>query len=184
MNKRNSLYGEENTPPDLIAIAKESYDTQDVQTLLTRMNEIQGNYSVNPEFFALRGSLHIKVNNIDEAFEDLGRAISLNPDNAAYYHIRGDQHFQLMNFLASKEDFEYIVNTENLNQRDYFLNDSHHFLLMIYCVLGNWDLASKELLKLPDDYVFYYRPISGMINKERLNNAIAKRNQNWWKDAT
>ena len=181
MSVDNSLFGEANTPDKLFRIFNKLTHMKysDYDNAIAELDELEDEYRDRPEFYALKGSLYQLNKEYQSSVDSLSISILLNAENATYFHSRGYSYFQNEDFYEALDDFNMIINTKSLENRDYFLSDCYDKRILIYCCLGQWSDAERELVHPSEDYTYYLEPIKGAINKSRIRNAINKRDINW-----
>ena len=178
----SNLYGEKDTPREISIEYKnftDAIESRVFEEIIKNLNDMTQKYADRPELFALMATIYEFENKYEKALLNHNKSIALGKNNASYYHNRADWYFRSGKFASSLHDFEYIIKRTDLLNREYYLSDSHTFRLLAACCLGEWDIAKEEIGALKDDYIFYYNPINGRIDKQRLLKVIEDKNRYW-----
>jgi len=166
----SNLYGEQDTPKEIYDFYQRLKVAKDYNTLLNTIEELCNKYD-RAECYALKGSLHKKMSQIEEAYLNYNKAISCNPNNAAYYSILGHEYLAGSRFYESIEILSYLIEHKNLKNYEYYVSHREHRLIAACCV-GDWEIAKEDIHYLPNDFVLYAKPVKGMITKKLLLDAI------------
>ena len=162
-----NLYGELDTPPEIYKVYKQgNYDLEDIKKLISK-------YPDRAECYALLGDFYEKNNDLVNAEASYSKAISLNPNNAAYYCIRGFFFIDIGNFYDCIDDLTYIIEHKDLKNQSYYTARGHR--LIAACCVGDWKTAKEDIEYIEDNYVTYLKPVAGRITKGRLLNSIKNR---------
>ena len=168
------LFGEKDTPYELCNFTKKKYKTTNYNLLLDEINTLCKMYPNRAECYVLRGDIHKKLLEYDKSFENYKKAISCNPNNAAYYAIVGEEYFRTKKFDDAIEILTYLINNKKLKNYDYYVS-IRVFRLLAACCIGDWDIAEEEIKLLRKDFIIYTKPVKGKIDYNRLVESIEKR---------
>jgi tetratricopeptide (TPR) repeat protein len=165
-----NLYGESDTPDEIYDFHKKIKITKEYSVLLDISEELCNKYN-RAECYALKGDLNKKMFQIEESYLNYNKAISCNPNNAAYYSILGREYFRGSRFYESIETLSYLIEHKNLQNYEYYVS-YREFRLIAACCIGDWETAKKDIHYLPNDFVLYTKPVNGIITNEVLLKAI------------
>jgi len=169
-----NLYGECDTPEEIYNFHQRLKVTKGYSTLLNIIEELCDKYN-RAECYALKGSLHKKMSQNEEAYCNYNKAIACNPNNAAYYSILGHEYLRGGKFYESIETLSYLIEHKNLKNYEYYVS-YREFRLIAACCVGDWEIAKEDIHYLPSDFVLYTKPVNGIITNKILLNAIENKN--------
>lgn len=165
-----NLYGERDTPVEIYNFHKRFNVAKEFSVLLDEINELCCKYN-RAECYALKGDLYKKMSQTEDAYLNYSKAISCNPNNAAYYSILGREYLRGGKFYESIEILSYLIEHKSLRNYEYYVS-YREFRLIAACCVGNWKIAKEDIHYLPTDFVIYTKPINGIITKEILLGSI------------
>jgi len=172
-----NLFGEIDTPIAIYTLYQNMKNYRDYDFLLKEVEQIINEYPDRAEGYVLKGDILKKLDNYERALENYTIAIDMNVNNAAYYAIRARHYLNCGIFYDAIDDFTYLIENKKLDNQNYYASRKGGLRLIASCCIGNWGIAQEDIKYINQDYVFYAKPVKGIITKERLENSI-KNKQN------
>lgn len=77
----------------LLNSARKSFDTHDISSVLTALEEADDLYEAHPDVLNLRGSCHVELRDFEKALTDFSQALKKMPDSPAIHFNIGEVHF-------------------------------------------------------------------------------------------
>jgi tetratricopeptide (TPR) repeat protein len=122
------------------------------------------------ELFYTRGLFYKHKGNIDMAFFDFTKAISINPKNADYFITRANLHIQNMNLQSAYSDISDAIKIVPDNSQYYYYRA---FILMNLNILNEALDDINKAIGLKDNIADYYNlKFSILLSGGEVDNAL------------
>jgi tetratricopeptide (TPR) repeat protein len=115
---------------------------------LALCNEAIDANPADPDAYNARYFVYTCLERMDQALNDIRRAVSLAPGNLSYVYMRMKLLIEENDFFGAISDATALVQE---GSPEAFVNDG--YLARAYChaMLGKTELAEADILKVPDD---------------------------------
>jgi tetratricopeptide (TPR) repeat protein len=117
----------------LLESARKSFDTHDISSALTALEEAGDLYEAHPDLLNLRGSCHVELRDFEKALADFSQALKKMPNSPAIHFNIGEVHFVTKRWDDAIQSF--IQAKDRLDSESGVLRQLIDFKLML-CEAG------------------------------------------------
>lgn len=107
----------------LLESARKSFDTHDISSALTALEEAGDLYEAHPDMLNLRGSCHVELRDFEKALTDFSQALKKMPNSPAIHFNIGEVHFVSRRWDDAVQSFNQA--------KDRLAPESHALLYLI-----------------------------------------------------
>jgi tetratricopeptide (TPR) repeat protein len=136
----------------LILKAKQFARSGDNQKALSLADELVGRYPNEMEAWSLRGHLHARNHNYQEALADVTRAIDANPFEPSLFFDRGRYELVVGKEESAVTDFSKGLELCDHHKDDYYRESLYFFRAEAFLRLGRKHEALEDLVRVRDDF--------------------------------